>query len=103
MKSRRFLSKLKKSARTNQARVRKYHELKGGPFLQDLAALEDKRDRRFFEALGKRATQSAVGENKALGIPQTYWRDGQVVKSMPDGSVQVLQDFVNKTKKVINA
>ncbi len=97
MKSMRFLSKLRRAARSGQSEFRKYRAKKHSPILEDLAALEDKHDRRFFETLGKRATEKAVRENKILGLPQTYWREGHVIRSMPDGSVQVLQDIVVKT------
>ena len=92
MKSSHFLSKLKKSARSIKAKARSFDSVRGQVRLKDLGYLEDQSDRKFFKTIGRRATEKAVQENNALGIPQTYWRDGKVLRSMPDGTVKVLHD-----------
>ena len=32
------------------------------------------------------AAAAAAAENKAYGLPELYWRDGQVVYVLPDGT-----------------
>lgn len=45
----------------------------------------------FIEAAGKRAATNAINENKALGIPVTFLKDGWVVRRMPDGHIEKIK------------
>ena len=57
----------------------------------DLSQFEEQADKSFLQAIGIRAAANAVNENKAMGIPVTFWQNGQVVRRMPDGEVTPLQ------------
>ncbi|MRG48744.1 hypothetical protein GFS24_26770 [Chitinophaga sp. SYP-B3965] len=54
-----------------------------------------------FEALigeaGRRAATNAVNENRALGIPVTFTKDGWVVRRMPDGHIERIKPIEGAT------
>lgn len=56
----------------------------------DLSEYEEGSDRSFLESIGIRAAHNAINENKALGIPITFWDNGKVVRRMPDGHIEPL-------------
>lgn len=88
----RHLQRLK---RTQQKSSKKRTRLRASAFKErivlDLSQFEDQKDKTFLEKIGKQAAMNAINENKALGIPVTFWENGQVVRRMPDGQVQPLQ------------
>jgi hypothetical protein len=66
---------------------------------QDLSDLEEKGFEVMFANIGRRAAINAINENKALGIPVTFWQDGWVVRRMPDGSIERLQQAAQVREK----
>jgi hypothetical protein len=65
----------------------------------DLDELEENGFETAFAAIGKRAAMNAINENKALGIPVTFWQDGWVVRRMPDGSIERVQQAIQVREK----
>jgi len=61
--------------------------------------LEEQGFESIFAAIGKRAATNAINENKALGIPVTFWQDGWVVRRMPDGSIERVQQATQLKEK----
>ena len=42
-----------------------------------------------FECIGNRAVRQAQEENRRLGLPNIYSRNGKIVYEMPDGEIIV--------------
>ncbi|WP_217602393.1 hypothetical protein [Chitinophaga sp. GbtcB8] len=87
--------------RTGVSKIRHYFRLSAYKKLkeQDLSDLEEKGFEVMFANIGKRAATNAINENKALGIPVTFWQDGWVVRRMPDGSIERLQQAAQVREK----
>lgn len=66
---------------------------------QDLSELEENGFEMIFANIGEQAATNAINENKALGIPVTFWQDGWVVRRMPDGSIERLQQAAQIREK----
>ncbi|HVI44740.1 MAG TPA: hypothetical protein VM802_07715 [Chitinophaga sp.] len=64
--------------------------------LQDLLIPEEQTDRSLLKEAGRRAAFNAINENKAMGIPITFLRDGWVVRKMPD-------DTIVKVKQILTS
>jgi hypothetical protein len=60
-------------------------------FYTDLSQIEEQKDTHFLHLIGRQAAINALNENKALGIPVTFWQDGQVVTRHGDGSITIVQ------------
>lgn len=56
---------------------------------------EEEKGKIFFAEVGKRATINAVNENKALGIPVTFLKDGKILTKQPDGEIVVEGELTN--------
>ena len=54
----------------------------------------------FIEAAGKRAATNAINENKALGIPVTFIKDGWVVRRMPDGHIERIKQVAEAAGRI---
>jgi hypothetical protein len=54
----------------------------------------------FIEAAGKRAAANAINENKALGIPVTFIKDGWVVRRMPDGHIEKIKQVAEAAGRI---
>ena len=91
--------------RTNRGigagKIRRYFRLSASRKLrgQDLSELEENGFEAMFANIGRRAATNAINENKALGIPVTFWQDGWVVRRMPDGSIERLQQATQVREK----
>ena len=59
--------------------------------LKDLSDVEEIKDRTFFFKIAKDAATNAVNENKALHIPITFLQDGWIVRRMPNGNIEKIQ------------
>lgn len=66
---------------------------------KDLNELEENGVETVFATIGKRVAMNAINENKALGIPVTFWQDGWVVRRMPDGSIERVQQATQVREK----
>ncbi|UYQ93860.1 hypothetical protein MKQ68_01965 [Chitinophaga horti] len=52
-----------------------------------LSYYEDNNNNSLLNEAGRDAARNAINENKALGLPVTYFKDGWVVREMPDGDI----------------
>jgi hypothetical protein len=58
---------------------------------EKLSHYEDNNNNSFLDKAGQEAAKNAINENKALGLPITYFKDGWVVREMADGKVEKIK------------
>lgn len=58
---------------------------------KSLSYYEDHNNNSFLDKAGQEAAKNAINENKALGLPITYFKDGWVVREMADGKVEKIK------------
>jgi hypothetical protein len=59
-----------------------------GEDVNDLSDFEGKKDYDFLINIGRQAATNAVNENKAMNIPITFFKEGWVVRRMPNGTIE---------------
>ncbi|MNY74708.1 hypothetical protein D3C86_2138050 [compost metagenome] len=62
--------------------------------------MEDSPNTKILEELVKRAGNSAINENRALGLSITYVKDGQVVEESAEGKITVISTLETVSHKV---
>lgn len=48
-------------------------------------------EREQLKKIVKKASERAIRENKALGLPITYLEDGKIIKEYADGSKEIMR------------
>ncbi len=69
---------------------------------EDFPLEEQENAAEILQELATKASEIAIAEDKALGLPITYLKDGKVIKEFPDGRIVVIEEL-EKTKNRLDS